>query len=98
MAHEQPQGPRLGTHVGADLGHSGAQVEHGGDGANGKSNDFSPGERLQDRDRDSPCAQSPSTATPSPVCAQLLSSDSPVIITTDNYLSLCHRKIPVHLL
>lgn len=68
---EEPQGPRLGTHVGADLGHSGAQVEHGGDGADGKSNDFSPGERLQGRDRDSSCAQSPSTATPSLGCAQL---------------------------
>lgn len=83
MTHEEAWDARLGTHVGADLGHSRAQVEHGGDGANGKSNDFSPGERLQGRDRDraSPCVQSPSTGTPSPACAQLSSSDSPLIIT-----------------
>lgn len=73
---EEPRGPRLGTHVGADLGHSGAQVEHGGDGADGKSNDLSPGERLQgrggDRDRASPCAQSSARPHPAPCAGPLL--------------------------
>lgn len=71
---EEPRGARLGTHVGADLGHPGAQVEHGGDGADGKSNDFSPGERLQGRAgaRASPSAQSPGTATPTPPCPAAL--------------------------
>lgn len=70
---EEPRGARLGTHVGADLGHSGAQVEHRGDGSDGKSNDLSPGERLQgrggDTDRDTgtaPVLRAPARPHPAP--------------------------------
>lgn len=40
-------GPSPGTHVGVDLGQAGAQVQHGGDGADGEANDLAPGEGLQ---------------------------------------------------
>lgn len=38
---------RHSTYVSVDLGDSGAQVQHGGDGADGEANDLAPGERLQ---------------------------------------------------
>ena len=46
------------TYVSVDLGDSGAQVQHGGDGADGKANDLTPGERLEGKGAaSSPCVQ-----------------------------------------